>query len=189
MKKEYVRTEEIKELFSLIPTLKSMKLSLDVELQRCRDFVNDEDEIVIEGMTFGDFRLSDMPFANTNETSDKTANIAINYEKEISNETKEANKAIKQITKEMYYIEIILDKIEIGLKALNCIQKEVLELKYWKSCTWNEILKYYESKNVFYSKRHIQRFTKDSLEKLRIIALIDLEMYKNVIGLINNTNN
>lgn len=166
-----------------------MKLSLDVELQRCKNFVNDEDNIVIEGMTFGNCRLSDMPFANTNETSDKTADIALNYEKLINNESKEAKKAIKQITKEMYCIEIVIDKIEIGLNCIGRVQQEVLKLKYWENKTWDEIMEYLKEQNIFYSKVGIRKNTKKAIKKLNTIALIDLDMYKNVIALINNTNN
>ena len=188
MKKEYIRTEEFKELLLLIPMLRSMKRSLDVELQRCINFVNDEDITVIEGMTFGNCRLSDMPFANTNETSDKTSDIALNYEKQICSEAKEAKKAIKQITREIYYIEVIIDKIEVGLKSVNKTQREILALKYWQGYSWNEIVVELEKQKCFYSKRQIQRFNKISLEKLKTIALIDIDMYKNIKALINNTN-
>ena len=74
MKREFIRLEEMKELLTLVPTLRDIRLSLQAELKRNADYVNDTDRDVIERMTF-DFRLSDMPFANTNETSDKTPNV------------------------------------------------------------------------------------------------------------------
>lgn len=188
MKKEYIRTEEMKILFSLMPTLKSMKLSLDVELKRNIEFTKDEDGDYIEGMTFGDCGLSDMPFANTNETSDKTASIALSYEKQISNEYKEAKKAIKEICKEIYCIEIILDKIEIALNALNKSQREILELKFWQEYSWNDIMKNLNANKIFYSKRQLQNYVNKAVDKLRTVAMIDIEMYKNVIGLMNKIN-
>ncbi len=189
MKREFIRLEEMKELLTLVPTLRDIRLSLQAELKRNADYVNDTDCDVIEGMTFGDFRLSDMPFANTNETSDKTANVALNYEKLISNEAKEAERAIKEIIREIYYIEIVLDKIEIGLNSLGKVQQEILTQRYWENKTWDEIIEYLKTKNVFYSNSNIRRKTKFALKKLNTIALIEMNIYKKVIALININNN
>ena len=185
MKREFIRYEEMKELLTLVPTLKDIRLSLQAEIKRNADYVNDTDRDVIEGMTFGDFRLSDMPFANTNETSDKTANIALNYEKLISNEAKEAERAIKEIIREIYYIEIVLDKIEIGLNSLSKVQQEILTQKYWENKTWDEIMEHLREQKIFYSKVGIRKKTKQTIKKINTIALIEMNIYKKVIALIN----
>lgn len=189
MSKEYIRTEEMKELFTMLPLLKNMRLSLGADLKRLAEYTKDEDVDVIEGMTFNNFRLSDMPHSNTNAFHSSAEDGALNYKEVISNEAKEIRKACKETIKEIYYIEVIDDKIGIGLNALTELQRDVLKLKYWQNNTWNEIIEQLSRDNkVFYSKRQIQRFTKDSMEKLKTIALIDLEMYRNVTALIKQTN-
>ena len=189
MNREFIRYEEMKELLTLVPTLKDIRLSLQAEIKRNADYISDTDSDVIEGMTFGDCRLSDMPFANTNETSDKTANIAMNYNKLISGEAKQAKQAIKEIARELYCIEVILDKIEIGLNSLGKVQKEILTLKYWEDKTWDEIIEYLKTQEIFYSKKHIRTKAKLALKKLNTIALIEINIYKKVIALININNN
>lgn len=175
----------MKELLTLVPTLRDIRLSLQAELKRNADYVKDTDCDVIEGMTFGDFRLSDMPFANTNETSDKTASVALNYEKLISNEAKEAERAIKEIIREIYYIEIVLDKIEIGLNSLGKVQQEILTQRYWENKAWDEIIDCLKTENVFYSDSSIRRKAKFALKKLNTIALIEINIYKKITALIN----
>lgn len=189
MNREFIRIEETRELLSLVPILKDIRLSLQAEIKRNVDYVNDTDSDVIESMTFGDFRLSDMPFANTNETSDKTANIAMNYEKQISNEAKQAKYAIKEITRELYCIEVILEKTEIGLNSLSKVQQEILTQKYWENKTWNEIIEFLKTQDVFYSNSSIRGKAKSALKKLNTIALIEMNIYKKVIALININNN
>lgn len=187
--KQYIRAEEMKELFSVVPLLKNMKLSLRTELQRCKNYSDDEDSFVIESMTFGNCELSDMPFAKTNETSDKTSDIALEYHSKINNEAKEAKKAIKEIVKEIYCIDIVIDKIEIGLNSIGRTQQEVLKLKYWEGKTWDEITEHLKTQKIFYSKKCVRDKAKLSVKKLNTASLIDLDIYKNVKTLINKTNN
>ncbi|HAS91776.1 MAG TPA: hypothetical protein DCS12_05905, partial [Clostridiales bacterium] len=103
----------------------------------------------------------------------------------IKNEAKEVKKALKEIIKEMYHIEIVLDKIEIGLNALTQTQIDILKLKYWQDNTWNEIVECLKKDKVYYSKRQVQTIAKKGIIKINVIALIDMEMYNNVKELIN----
>ena len=52
MKKEYIRPEEMRELFTLVPLLKNIKISLDSDLRRLTDYEKDSDNDYIEGLTF-----------------------------------------------------------------------------------------------------------------------------------------
>jgi hypothetical protein len=186
--KEYIRIEEMKELFTLVPLLENMKLSLDADLKRIVAYKKDEDDYFIEGMTFNNFGLSDMPHSNTNAFHSSTEDGALNYKQAISDEEKAIRKAYRETIREIYYIEVVSDKIKIGLNALTELQRDVLKLKYWQNNTWNEIIDFLSKDNrIFYSKRHIQRFTNSAIDKLKTIALIDMEMYKNVKLLINRT--
>ena len=185
MAKQYIRPEEMRELFILVPLLKNIKISLDADLKRLTDYKKDSDNDYIEGLTFSNFELSDMPHSNTNAFHSVTENGALNYKQVIKNEAKEVKKALKEITKEMCHIEIVLDKIEIGLNALTQSQSDVLKLKYWQNATWNEIVDSLKKNNIFYSKSQIQRIAKKGIIKINVIALINMEMYKNVKELIN----
>ncbi len=187
MKREYIRTEEMKQLLILVPDLRNMKLSLDSELKRLQEFEKDMDSDYIESATFGGFELSDMPFAKTNKTSDRTADIAISHQNNI--EAKEIEKAKKEVVREKYYIEAVLDKIEIGLRAVGKVQSKVVELKYYRDYPWNEILTEIESDKFFYSRAKIQRMVKRTIIKLTTITMIDVQMYKNVMSLVEKTNN
>lgn len=184
MKKEYIRIKEMENLFSLIPDLKNMKLSLSTELKKLSDYAKDNENDYIESMTFGSCELSDMPHANTNETSDKTASTALLYQQQINSEAKEVKEASKQIVKEIYCIEIVLDKIEIALNSLGKIQKEILDLKYWQNNTWGEIIDKLKKNNSFYSKWQIQEIVKKSIRKINIISMIDIEAYNKVLRLV-----
>lgn len=185
MKKEYIRPEEMKELFALVPLLKNIKISLNSDLKRLTDFKRDSDNDYIEGLTFSNFELSDMPHSNTNAFHSVTENVALNYKQVIKNEAKEVKKALKEIVKEMYHIEIVIDKIEIGLNALTQTQIDILKLKYWQDNTWNEIVECLKKDKVYYSKRQVQTIAKKGIIKINVIALIDMEMYNNVKELIN----
>ena len=147
----------MKELFALVPLLKNIKISLNSDLKRLTDFKRDSDNDYIEGLTFSNFELSDMPHSNTNAFHSVTENGALNYKQVIKNEAKEVKKALKEIIKEMYHIEIVIDKIEIGLNALTQTQIDILKLKYWQDNTWNEIVECLKKDKVYYSKRQVQR--------------------------------
>ena len=140
----------MKELFALVPLLKSIKLSLDADLKRVSGYTKDADDDYIEAMTFSNYELSDMPHPNTNAFHSKTEDGALLYQQTIDHEAKENKQAVKETIGEIYCIEVILDKIEIGLKGLSQTQQEILKLKYWEEKTWNEIidaLKEKDSKN------------------------------------------
>jgi hypothetical protein len=98
---------------------------------------------------------------------------------------KDAERAIKEIIREIYYIEIVLDKIEIGLNSLGKVQQEILTQRYWENKAWDEIIDCLKTENVFYSDSSIRRKAKFALKKLNTIALIEMNIYKNVIALIN----
>ena len=178
----------MKELFILVPLLKNVKISLDSDLKRLTNFKRDSDNGYIEGLTFSNFELSDMPHSNTNAFHSVTETGALNYKQVIKNEAKEVKKALKEIIKEMYHIDIVLDKIEIGLNSLTETQREIIQLKYWEEKTWNEIIQALICTNDFYSKKQIRIISDKAMRKLRTVAMIDTEMYKNVIALINNIN-
>ena len=188
MAKQYIRPEEMRELFTLVPLLKNIKISLDSDLRRLTDYEKDSDNDYIEGLTFSNFELSDMPHSNTNTFHSVTETGALNYKQVIKNEAKEIKKAIKDTTREMYHIEIVLDKIEIGLNALTQTQTDILKLKYWQNYTWNEIVECLKKDKIYYSKRQVQTIAKKGIIKINIIALINMEMYKNVKELINRCN-
>ena len=183
-KRTYIRNEEMKQLLAMVPDLRNMKLSLEAELKRLQAFEKDMDSEYIESATFGNCVLSDMPFSNTNETSDKTGDIAASYQKQITNEAREIKKSIKEVIREKYNIEVVLDKVELGMRSIGESQRKVLELKYFQCYTWNEILRELDSDKSYYSKTQVQRIVKSSVSKLTTITLIDREIYENVISLL-----
>jgi len=177
----------MKELFSLVPLLKNIKLSLDADLKRVKEYAKDADDDYIKGMTFNNYELSDMPHSNTNSFHSTTENGALLYQQTIDNEAKENKKAVKEIIKEIYCIEVILDKIEIGLKGLTEIQKELLPLKYWEAKTWNEVAQHLKNEKKYYSEWQIQANVKKAIKQINIIAMIDMESYKKVKSLIKRS--
>lgn len=186
-KREYIRFDEMRCLLSLVPELENKILSLKAELKRLEEFEKDNNNNdYIESAMFGNVRLSDMPCANTNKTPDKTADIAVSHEQQMSHEAKEIKRAKKDIVREIYNIETILDKVRIGLNSLGKIQREILQFKYWENKTWDEIIEYLKTKNIFYSKKHIRYKAKNSINKLNSVAMIDIKIYQNVINVQNN---
>lgn len=175
----------MRELFSMVPNFKNMKLSLSANLQKLSEYKQDTNEEYMESISFGSFELSDIPPSVTNNFHSSTENGALNYEQQILNEKKEMRKAHKDICREIYFIEVILDKIEIGLNALPKHRQEILQMKYWESYTWNEVVESLKKSDIFYSKKRIQEFAKKDMAKLNMIALIDMKMYENVLALIN----
>lgn len=173
MKKQYTRYEEIKELIILMPLLKDLSSSLKADLERIKKYQNSIKDDVIDSIMFSQ-RISDMPFANTNETSDKTGNAAAISsaitEKVVSSE-------IHEIIQEIYIVDTIIEKIERGYRTLSETTQQILKFKFWENKTWAEIIVSLKGIEIYYSNRQLGEEVRKAVEKINIIAMVESEFY------------
>jgi len=164
----------MKELFAMLPLLKDIKTSRQAALKRLKEYNSGKNDL-IDSITFNN-NLSGMPYSNTGETSDKTGDAAAIICSNMHGRTNLQD--IKEITGEIYTIDSVIDCVEIGLKLIPPIQKELLILKYWENKTWKEIEEHLKSKGRFYSNSQARRIVNKGLHKMTIMSMIDIETYK-----------
>jgi len=172
----YIRYHEMENLVKNYKTLEAMKQSLIIQLQTFSIDTNEH----IHGAFFG----GGDPGMNvqSNKISDNTYNIANSYRSNIENDYKST---LKEIKDEFMIVELILDKLELALRRLPKLQREIILLYYCEELQWDALLEKMEENKMFVCKRQAQRYRKLALSKIRTISMIQLDAYEKVIQLID----
>lgn len=94
-------------------------------------------------------------------------------------EQEKENQLIKT-KEELSILQLILDKLNIGLKALPVEVREVIMCKYFEGFTWAEI-----NYKLYINKQQGQRKRRNGIEKMRGICRITLNQYNQVLIILN----
>lgn len=139
----------------------------------------DSEEEVIENMQIAGQAYDNIQ-SNTNKITDKVANTAINYQKEIVHINKEDREHLKRKLLEFEKEENALNKKVVRVKnLLNRLTKEerfVMELYYLDSAKWDYVEKEYFSEFERHkSIKQLQTYRDNALQKMLNILNVGLE--------------
>ena len=139
----------------------------------------DSEEEVIENMQIAG-QAYDSIHSNTNKITDKVANTAINYQKEIVHINREDREYLKRKLLEFEKEENVLNKKVVRVKnLLNRLTKEerfVIELYYLDSAKWDYVEKEYFSEFERHkSIKQLQTYRDNALQKMLNILNVGLE--------------
>lgn len=139
----------------------------------------DENEVNehIEGKVLRKSAYDEVNVSSGGHISDKTSNIALSYRGELE---KENNELLIKLQQELFTLQIVLDKLDIGLRGLPQETTNVIVCKYINNLTWNEI-----GDQMLVSRSQAQDIRKKGIERLRAICRITIVQYDIVAGLLN----
>lgn len=164
----YIRLTELEFLLSNYNNLQGLLQELNLELQNVKEErVGGDDEAYSISVRRN---VDNMPVAS-HRISDRTAAAVIDR----YYNARKLRKAAKEIQGEILAIEVILGKIELGLRILNHQFRTVVEGKYLKGQTWKEI-SYAMKKNT----RTLSQYHGKALEKMLSICRISLDDHRKI---------
>jgi DNA-directed RNA polymerase specialized sigma24 family protein len=108
------------------------------------------------------------------------ARIAIEHEKSLSIETQ---KALKELRSELLLLEMVVDKIDTALSAIQVLQKDILVMRYCEKLVFAEI-----ADKLFVSATKIKQKRKDALKRFCPLSRITMEEFEKVVKLFNYEN-
>ncbi|MDK2878138.1 MAG: hypothetical protein PWR06_854 [Thermoanaerobacteraceae bacterium] len=180
---QYIRYHEMEALLKAYKDMQGVIMSLKRELGEAMEGVdkNDIDDAILS-MALQHSTPDDIPGHSTGSITDKTANIAISYQKRLEDEHKAL---IDELTKELILLKLISDKLEIGLSSLSETQKNIIEAKYFQKLDWYAVVDKLAEANIFLSKYQAQNIRREAIERLIRITRITIGQYEQVMKLIN----
>lgn len=174
----YIRYQEVEQLFKMQPVLEAILESLKVDIANAANGVEDD---YIYNMVIGNKTLDSIPGGGS--ISDSTGNTASVYMKSISRDLQSIKHEIKA---EFALVNMTLDKLNIAIRQVDPLQQKILKMYYWEGKRWYEILEIAKKDKQYISKRQAQRYKRIAIEKLQMIVKITLDDYKNIIRLVDD---
>ena len=173
----YIQTEDLIKNWNTLLGIKE-SLALDIKsllVEPNQEEVND----YIYTSVVGNKIMSDSP--PSGNISDTTGNTSINYRHGMRNDYCNTLECLKR---EKMHIEIVNDKINIGFRRLSLLQQQILNLFYLENKTWTEVIEELKQDKYFISKHQAQIARRSSLQKIRKISKITVDMYVFVMDLV-----
>lgn len=174
------RYHEMENLLKQYKGIEGASESIKYELYGFSEGVDDNDvDDFISAMTLKGKPFDYVAVDNGGYIGDKTGNIAMNYRKQLE---KENEQLIKDLESELFILQLVLDKLNIGLRRLPSIQQQILWRFYVENKTWIEVLDLLDD---YISKDQAQRQRRDAIERLQVMCRITISQYQEVAKLLN----
>jgi DNA-directed RNA polymerase specialized sigma subunit len=161
----------VKELLSLYPDMAAMSQTIQTQMRnvlRTSDKIDD----AIESLALRHSTIEDMNSYSEGSITDKTCKTAIGYQSALNNEKKEA---LRELRGELLSLRIVVDKIDIALKVLPALQKDILTARYWERLVWSEITdRFMISASSAKQKRDV------ALDRLCKLVRVSIDEYEKV---------
>lgn len=172
----YLQTEK---LFTQWPVIQGIKESLQIEINtiRAKNTMATDGEY-IDTLVLGN-RIMDTAPPSTKIT-DKTGNVAASYRQTMK---RDYSNALKRITEEKLYIELVDDKLDVAFKRLPLTQQQLLKLFYWENKTWAEVLEEFKCNDCYLSKYQAQIQRQYGIERMKNISKITIKAYDYVMDM------
>jgi len=172
---EYIRTYEMENLITHYRDIQGTIQSILRDLEELSKGVDYNDTIAT--MALSRAPITDNTLSHTlGRISDKTGNVALKYQETLDEQQK---LLYREITEEIFLLELILDKMNIALGGLTTEQKKLLEDKYWHGLDWTAIeRKYLVSRTTGHTRR------KEAIKTLVRISRISIKQYKQVMRIL-----
>ena len=162
---------KIRALLAHMPTLEAqvanLRISLQVAYKRGTGIIAEPEEIM-EAMALLNV-ISDMPHGSPSP-GDKMNNVIDGYQKILDTEF---NDLCREINNKIFVFDKVIERIENGMKKLPDEQRDIINLKYWKSRTWKQI-----QDTTRLSKDQYKFYHRAGIEALGKMAEIDAESYE-----------
>jgi hypothetical protein len=178
---EYVGYCEMEALLKSYKDMQGVIMSLKKELEHAAEEEVDTDDAILS-MALPHSTPDNIISHTTGNITDKTANIAISYQKKLEDERKAL---IDELTQELTLLQLISDKMEIALNSLSETQKTIIEEKYFKGLDWYTVLDELAKAKTYISKHQAQNIRREAIERLVRVARITKAQYDQTIKLLN----
>ncbi|MCR4430641.1 MAG: hypothetical protein NUV45_06440 [Tepidanaerobacteraceae bacterium] len=178
---EYIGYHEMETLLKSYQDIQGMIMTLKKELEHAAEEEVDTDDAILS-MALHHSTPGDIPNHPTGSATDKTAAIAITYQKQLKAEHKAL---IDEITQELTLLQLISDKMEIALSSLSETQKAIIEAKYFLRLDWYTVLDKLAEAKTYVSKHQAQNIRREAIERLVRVARITKAQYDQTIKLLN----
>jgi len=175
---QYIREHEIEQLLGLYNDMQSMTENVKLQVSSLESSKATDDDI--EGMALKRTTFDNTPGYSKGTASDRTAKVALSYEKSLDLETR---KAMEELLQELQLIEVIIAKVEISLAVLTPIQKDIVMLRYCKGLKWGEIDSIINKSNYLFSISAMKARTKEAIQRMTKVCRIRTCEYEQVMRL------
>ncbi len=98
----------------------------------------------------------------------------------VAEDEQEKGKQLIKLKEELSILQLTLDKLNIGLKALQVEVREVIMCKYFEGFTWAEI-----NNKLYVNKQQGQRMRRKGIDKMCAICRITIRQYQEIMKLLN----
>lgn len=157
---DYIRVHELEELLTHYTAFAGLMESLKLQLETMFDENVDE---IIHSLVLR--RNLDGPPRNNVIMQDRTGNLAVSLCTDIKRE-------VREVCQELLIFESVIKKIDIALRAIRPIEKQIIELKYFHGLTWAEI-----ADKVIASISQAKRRRKEALSRMTTVCRIPIDTY------------
>lgn len=175
----YIREHEVERLLGLYNDLQGMTENIRLQIQNViESSAATDDDILAAALPHNSF--DGIPSYSKGTASDKTAKIALSYEKSLDLETREA---IKELESELLLIQSVVAKLDIALSVLPVTHKEIVLLRYCKGLRWGEIDNIVNKDNYLMSISAMKERGKEGIGRIAKICRIRIVEYEQVMRL------
>lgn len=164
----YIGTDKLSILLQHHKHMQALVVALKIQINQ---IINEkEDDAIYDLATKRN--IDGLP--GSGKIQDRTANIALGGK--MSNETMEA---VRELINELNLVTVITEKIDISLRILKPIERQLIQAKYFNQATWREIIK-----QTGLSQHTAREKLKETMNKLANICNIKIDEYRKLIILI-----
>lgn len=171
----YIRYHEAERLFIMYPVLKSMLESLQICLQTSieRDSLDEDIYELCVGSHAGSTSIP-----TVGNISDKTGNVAINYNKNLKITQKE-------LKRDILLLSSVIQRINVARHSFSKLQAIILESYYWgERETWQGVVNEIKEKSPYtISIRQAKEERKKAINKIVSTSKITIDDYNLVLKL------
>jgi DNA-directed RNA polymerase specialized sigma24 family protein len=167
---------ELVRLYRLYPYLLNVLQSLFLDLERQAIGRLETDDEIIAALALAGRKLDDLPLLPEGHKSDRTAYVALVWERIKKYEKEDIAGWLSQ---DMVALSVVIDKIRIAINALTIQEQRMMELLYWEDNSWEEV-----AHKIGAARSTVQYARKKVLSRMIHAARIMMEDYRKVMALI-----
>ena len=171
----FVNYEHVEILLYNYETLCTWLEILRIDLRAVSDkrVLGDDDDI-ITAETFKGRSYSHIPLRTAGNISDPTGDIAVKYKKTAGKQAKQLEEEIK---KDIFLVVDTIEKINVSMRCLSSLQRDIVKKYYFARCTWSDISSLY---NI--AERTAQAERRKAIRKIVKIIRIPVELYEEILS-------
>jgi len=170
-----IKYPQMEQLLTNYKKIDGASASIQHEIQGCSTGFSESD--FIEGISLGRSSLANTAVDTGTYVSDKTSSTALSYKYRME---QAKDDIYHELTKELAAINIVLDKLNIGLRALPEETRKIIELKYFEDLFWVDI-----ERRLVRSVSSMQDMRRKGIKTLCSVSRITNKQYVETMRLLN----